>query len=251
MVRNNEDISVNDTDCYITAFGLSFKISNKYIYIESMQCFWNIILKVIVCLINQWAWAVRSYVCGYVIVGPQIMCGITLYEFLHIFHALMISEVLDADLRKTGHFYRTLQVLSTLRNEVQQGAFMVAIICGRVFTQAGSLAGFILVPWTNENLFWVTTYGVSGFYETVAVLVILGEMAEGFEKSKWMIKNRVNEHFTSRSQRSRKWATRFYQSCTPLKCKFGELNFVERLTPLNCLNLGNEIALNVLLLSRI
>lgn len=44
-----------------------------------------------------------------------------------------------------------------------------------------------------------------------------------------------------------KWKQRFYKSCSLVKIRFASTNFVDRLTPLACVDLANELTLEWLL----
>src|SRR5688572_20787385 len=45
-----------------------------------------------------------------------------------------------------------------------------------------------------------------------------------------------------------RWRRRFYRSCVSIKAMFGSFNFVDALTPLNCIDMGNDLTVNFLLL---
>lgn len=47
-----------------------------------------------------------------------------------------------------------------------------------------------------------------------------------------------------------KWTRRFFRSCAPIRVQLGSINFFDRLTVPNFVNFGNDITLQLILVSR-
>lgn len=90
------------------------------------------------------------------------------------------------------------------------------------------------------------------FVNTVLfLLVLLGGMANILDYSRQILTKRKRSRFVVGGnvgiRRNIRWVKKLYTSCRPVKFKFGKLNFVDRLTPLNCTVFANRLTLKLFL----
>ncbi len=211
----------------------------------------NFVVKIAIFAINHWAWAAGMFVVGYCCGGFFCLGVLSFVVFLHDFEKMTEGKT-EQSIYRSGLFYRKIQILSCLCNEVQQSIVMLAI-GGATLVLVFAANAIILLPWNRENaagllLFVIVTYNLS-FY----LLVCVGTMAEIFEESKDVLECLTGARRMTRRYQTPlrvKWRQTFFMSCTPIKFKFADLNFIERLTPLNCIMFAISQTVSVLLLNK-
>lgn len=85
---------------------------------------------------------------------------------------------------------------------------------------------------------------------TSSLLFCVGGFSEVHQESRLSFENISRRISKLRIRKERKWAERFVKSCGLIKIKFGGNNFVEELTPLNCLSHATQLAVQILLYTR-
>ncbi len=149
--------------------------------------------------------------------------------------------------------YRNIQVLNILCNEAQKNVLMPFVILVGIGMESMGTAALLRISWNYENMFWLMCFGVLAVTAILAILLVLGGMAQTFQESKSILarlqKKNCGVRLKPRKGRlASKWRKRFYWSCTPVKIRVGEINFIDRHTPLNCLNFANGLTVNILLI---
>ncbi len=212
---------------------------------------WNAAVKFAVSLANHWSWTAGVFSVAYCSAGILVLCVLSFGDFVQIFRQMSSSES-DDKIYETGLFYRKLQVMGCLCNEVQQSDLMLVILfAGTLQLTIGTTAAF-WVSWTSENAVGLALYGVCMYDMVLLLLICVGAMAEIFEEYEQALhglKRRGMRH-THSGCRLRKWKERFYLSCTPIKFKYGRFNFVDRQTPLNCLMFAVTQSVSLILLGK-
>ncbi len=149
---------------------------------------------------------------------------------------------------KRAKVFRQLQLLNGSLNGIQKGPPILAFIFTFIVIEAFALSTLIgsntIDLRMKATLFIVTVDCFMG------LLIIVGQMGMVNQKSSSLIETMKNSHkHLEMSVGDRKWEHRFYRSCSALKILIGSTNFVDELTPLNCLNFSIDCTVNLLLLS--
>lgn len=150
-------------------------------------------------------------------------------------------------IKKIMLHYRTLQILATMMNDIQQMSLVSPIITFAIPLTA--FAASVLI----RSLQRIDRYAVVAVTANVlingaaALLLILGCMAQLLQESEKCLKN-INTIVADFPEvNGRNAFKKFFKSCPVVKAKFGSINFVERLTPVNCINFINDLTLQMLL----
>lgn len=215
--------------------------------------FLNLFIKLLIFLINHWAWLVSATIAVYVIAGLQILCSLSFGDFVYMVDNMCEFSTKAANY-KTCLVYRSVQILNGLANEVQKDIFMLVIMCTTVFMYAVAMTGISLVPWTSNNVISLACFMSMVIYDLILILTMLGGMANIYQDSQRLLRKQRKIKYISSSKIIPKLVKHsetqaFYLSCSPIRFKFGELNFVDRLTPLNCTVFAQKVTLQFHLLS--
>lgn len=168
-----------------------------------------------------------------------------------------------------------LQVLGTLMNEIQQKAMVTSIITCAIWIHCLALNVLIKMPNGHGDLIFFFVFLFLTVEAWGAVSVCVGGWSQVYIQSE---KN--SQHFARNLAKTKMPARclkqgnafkqvasvvassnmeagrrryvlelkRFYKSCSYVKVKFGSLNFIERLTPLNCMDTSLALTVNLLLI---
>lgn len=149
--------------------------------------------------------------------------------------------------------YRMLQILGILSNQIQQRLLIPAIFIAAVPMQAFALHMLIRLPLANgRNLGKLLMFIEVVFNCSLVFLVLLGGMSKVYLQSSKCLDQmkRLNSSNSGINLRSNKWLQRFCRSCSLIKVRFASINFIDELTPLNCVNFSNDLSMQLLLLSK-
>lgn len=146
--------------------------------------------------------------------------------------------------------YRHIKLLSTLCNEIQQKMMMIPLLATAILANAASLATLTHIQFVSKN--WIITCILMTAYvdSTLMVLFTLGGMVTINRRSKAFIETLESYHIRGLGDTDWKWISTFRRSCQRLKIKFGDNNFIEKLTPLKCLHCAARLTLQILLCER-
>ncbi|CAL8146090.1 unnamed protein product [Orchesella dallaii] len=213
----------------------------------------KMILKVFLFLFNHYLWAAGLY---------------ALAVFMNWFHNLG-TFILRCSLKKYLHnclhngkvyptaqetlVYREIQVLSILNNIINQTVIFV-LTTGVIFLLALCLTATIRLEWHMEHMLAVAFFGIISIDCFLFLLVCVGGMVGPYVESRKALETLKRQHpssgFARRGSRySFRWLQRYVKSCFLIKVKMGKDNFLEELTPLNCVNLAISVTVNILLLT--
>lgn len=151
--------------------------------------------------------------------------------------------------------YRTLQVLGTIMNGVQQKVWITYTIVGTIMCQCLSFSLVIKTIQTksyNHNLILLGVFSVVGLNDVLLLSFLVGGMAQVMEESHKLIRQWKKPPSTLGIKicREKLWESRFVKGCDIIKVRFGALNFIDKVTPLNCLDFANEITVHILLIAQ-
>lgn len=128
---------------------------------------------------------------------------------------------------------------------------MVPTLIGGCVLELGiALAAVVNVPATPENVPILVVMGMACVDAALVLICGLHGLADVHEKSKKINHAHRLNMPALKSRTERKWTEQFIKSCGAIKLKFGGNNFVEKLTPINCISHAFQIAVQIMLLVR-
>ncbi|CAL8146960.1 unnamed protein product [Orchesella dallaii] len=210
----------------------------------------NSLLKVMVFIVNHWNWAFAVNVSAHLLVTTQILCTMSLRKYLNAFMNI-ISNTTNSKRRvsEASVTYRNIQVLALLTNILVNTAVTGLVFCTILMVALG-LAGFVRLEWVTCNFLSLAFCFMMVLDGMFALIVLLGGMVGVYLESKWVFQAlRRNLSVCTTEKYKRKFLSRFYKSCRFIRIKLGSINFVDTLTPLNCVNFAVNLAVQVLLIT--
>lgn len=203
------------------------------------------IVKLGVFSLNIWVWWFSVNGTAFILITVNIIATVMTHDCIRLFwEKLKTSESIYED----ALLYRQIQIFNVLNNFVQQGCLGVFIICTTLMI---SNCFSLLISTLNEiNIFMTVTFLLVAVNSTIAILLFLGGMVSVHLESKKKLLNIRRLELTYYSRAVRRWARRFWRSCEIIKFKFGSNNFIEKQTPLKCLDFAINLTVQFLLLSR-
>lgn len=156
--------------------------------------------------------------------------------------------------KRSGNYiisYRTLQLLGNLLNECQQESLSRAQIPTAIGAQCVGTAA--LIKMKSMGIFTYLMIAQIAFNGFLCQILLLGMMSKVFVGSK-----RVQQHCNrvvclyrgpGIHGMNRRLARRYIRSSGLIKAKFGSSNFIDSVTPLNCVDLANALTVQLLLIS--
>lgn len=159
-------------------------------------------------------------------------------------------------MEKSGEFeegtsiYRHIQLIASLCNDIQQKQMLPALIVGCTFFFAISLAFLVQISFSIGNLSIIILMLVQCVDSAFFIVLSLSTMATVFKESQ-LATQKIKAYLSMMADgKAKKWIRTFLKSCGVIKMKLGGNNFVEELTPLNCMSHGLQIAVQIILLWR-
>lgn len=146
--------------------------------------------------------------------------------------------------------YRTLQYLGILQNEILQRVLLTSVIFSSIFTQSCTCALLVSTYNSITNWFELALVTVTVVNTFPILLVLLGNLASVYVISKKCLQTQNKEMlctFTGNMSKIRA-ERKYLRSCQCIKVGFGDLNFVDQTTPLNCIDFTNNLTVQILLL---
>lgn len=130
---------------------------------------------------------------------------------------------------------------------------MTVLIVAAVIIQSLSTTTLVRLTWSLGNFPDIAVFSIIWVDATLACVVCVGGLAGVYSQSlkvhqKMRAKIRSFTTMPTRKMMNLKWYQRFWKSCPLIKIRFGGFNFVDRETPLNCIHMANELAVQLLLL---
>lgn len=146
---------------------------------------------------------------------------------------------------------RMLQVLTVIMNEIQQKELVTGLVVAATLAQAFCMTLVVKLLTSGDNLVQIMMFAVVLVDCVMLLTVLLGNMACVNTQSQET--HRCMKDFIRSNKlqgRSRRWLEKFWQSFSMNKVRFGSLNYIEKLTPLNCIDYANELTAELLLITR-
>lgn len=240
---------------YLVVYGVHIRIPCK----SSLAGFWllaecgfrdlghfNILVKLTVFLVNHWIWWLVMHIPPFV--GNIVVFGaLEFTQYINGFK-LMCCETLLCN-STIVMFYRNMQVLAVFMNEIQQWCINSITALFVVVLQAVSLAALTRQSWTAKYFVSVLFFLYALITSVIVKVGVFGLFARVNIQSEEMIKllsKRYGRYIRNRTS-NKKQCLCFYKSCNNIKVRFGSINYVDRLTPLNFIDFSNTLTVNLLL----
>lgn len=155
-----------------------------------------------------------------------------------------------SDIYKKTSIYRSIQILANILNDIQQNIIVPVTMLECIIALGVSLAMLVHTLPTSENIPIFIIMSNACVDTLLFLLISLGGLAAVCKESR-MILHKIKSGFSSVFRRREKmWIQRFVKSCGVIQMRFGGNNFVDDLTPLNCISHAAQLTLQILLLWR-
>lgn len=204
--------------------------------------------KIIVMLINMtlfWLGIVAAV--GFLLGNVQVLATLTLRDLLS--HLKVKAEVGTLSDKELSNGYRSVQILELLANEIQQRSTLPQALVICLGVQSVAVVDLIRAP--GMDLSTLALAGSMFINAMWFVVLFMSGMAGIYIESKLVHQKDANANADlGQTRKEKTWRRKFMRSCPFIKIRFGDLNFVEELTPLNCLDFGNHITVQLLLLTK-
>ncbi|CAL8121578.1 unnamed protein product [Orchesella dallaii] len=226
---------------------VSVELENENTTLRFINRAWAMLSKIFVLMVNH---VILSKGCSatlFCMVVLNILCMLKLHDHLK-------SENPDNWSTWQATKFREIQVFALLNNEINQNALLVFTF-SLILVISLEITAFVRMEWNAENFVALGFFSYSCFNSCFFLIIIMGGgMIAVYSTSKTLFelikrKQSCTGRFLNATQRlEKRWLTKFCRSCTPLRVKLGESNFLEELTPLNCINTAVDLTVNMLLL---
>ncbi len=185
----------------------------------------------------------------FIIINVSIIGAMLTRESLHAFWE---GSTRSNNIYKNVVVYRQFQILNTLSNLIQRNCLGLLIVVGIIVMASciGLLVGFFNGAENDTNIFLVAALVILTVDGILCYLVYLGGLVLVYTDCKRRLEFAKRLEWGCGSNADRRWVKRFWKSCDVLKTRFGEDNYLEELTPLNCIDMVFNLAVQFLLLSR-
>lgn len=156
-------------------------------------------------------------------------------------------------LYKLATQYRTVQLLGKLFNEILQRVFVSVILVYCVLRQA-ICSALVIVAYKmpQVNLVEVGVVGLMQLDTATALVVLIGGLSQVYATSSEVIYGcrKYSAAGSSFSKAKYRSEIKFLKSCSHVMVAFGELNYIDKVTPLNSIDFSNNLAVQFLLLGK-
>lgn len=157
---------------------------------------------------------------------------------------------------QTAKEYRILQVLGCLLNDVIQKVWLTWLIIATILCLSLSTSMVIqrmhTMSGSTEDVLITLVFSVIAIDYVMLLVFLVGGMAQLMMQSQelrcsWQ-KYMAKSVYTS--TKHKRWERRFLKSCTNIKVRFGEINYIESETPLSCIDFSTDLTVQFLILSQ-
>lgn len=196
--------------------------------------------KFIIFTFNYWAHTTLFSIAPLLFSGLLIFCSMNLERFIQV---LKLSKFTSDFMTN----YRSIQVLSSILLDVRLSVILGVLSVSLVVAQAFCLTIFTSLLTdkrlnTISNIFFVVSF-MGCFY---SLMGILGIQSRVYTASKQMIIAN-KQCITMDKGRPKRMKLQYLRSCYPIKIGLNLVNFVDRVTPLVCIDYANDLTVNLLL----
>lgn len=185
----------------------------------------------------------------------QIPVMILLHDCLRIFQTKFQNARSHKEVEEAWFLHKEIQILADLNNDIQKfclvSLYMVLAISLHAFSicslvrlaSKSNLTGDMIIPFLFFCILLLDSF--------LVIMVAFGGMSKLYLDSKKILsesRNTIHWKNLNLAKVNMKLVQKRARSCQTIKITFGQNNFVEELTPLNCLNASVGLAVQLLLL---
>lgn len=224
-----------------------FDIVNGYSLFKKLRGY---IMKCAIFILNTWMLTFGISGIQFQMIQIHIISVLTFRENIQLFWKL-IRESCSAVFTNIK-MYRQLQLFQILLNEVQKTCLGVVMVTSILGTCA-SLVLIVNVSSNSDegsNVFMTATLGLLVIDGTYILLVLLGGMVLTYSESNKTLERIRGLDVSNFNRKERSWFRMYWKSCTIIRIKFGDNNFVEDRTPLNCLDCVLDLTMEILIVMK-
>lgn len=137
-----------------------------------------------------------------------------------------------------------------LTNDIHKKVLILLFVNAVILIQVSSTTMLVKLEFSEENLILIGLFSLLLFNTTLGLPLVFGDMSGVYTRSGLVI-SRAKQHLGHLNvcKESRKLHAKFYKSCAVLGIRMGDINYFDRLTPLNCIDQANAMTVNILLLT--
>ncbi|CAL8129172.1 unnamed protein product [Orchesella dallaii] len=203
--------------------------------------------KILVYLANYFLWAFGLHSAIFVF-GTMTAAATCLRSFLKTYlieykntlHGKKRSNRKFPQQMKVAILYRQIQVMVNMFNDIHQKVMMSSTVLELILLQIVTFYMVIETEYSLSNLPYILLFGCIFVNAFIATLCLFGVMGSVYTDSVRILKGlKANEKIL--------WLKKFHLSCAPVKLQFGQNNFVEKVTALNCEDFFVKQSVNLLL----
>lgn len=217
----------------------------------SLESWYGYLVTAVVLVFNFWIWLTMLLGGAACTICVHMLCPVAIRDCIYSFWKLE-KDPGTVSFWKRCETYCQIQVVGAIHTDIQAGTLMTILILTITGVLPLSFVYTAQIRWTFDNIAKI----ISGAYLftvcLIAIVFVIGGHAGVWSDSKEMFKNLDRLNFTryaSLSGYERKLQQTFWKSCRNLvKVKFGVNNYVEDITPLNCLNCSAALVVQLFLL---
>ncbi len=227
-------------ECQVSTSGATFKVN-------VLQYIVHGIVKITIFLGNMWMWYFAAC-------GTMFMINV-----IHIIGPMMITNSIELlwrririyrGLHNDAQIYRQIQIFNILCNSLQHdclGVFMIGVM---IFLSMSLGLLVKLGSSLDSGVVIVALLGIVIIDSGFTLLVILGGMVAVHTASEEILAEAKRLGTANLPRNIKMWTKKFWRSCDKVKIRFGDNNFLDKLTPLRCLDTSLNWTIQVLLLLR-
>lgn len=213
-----------------------------------LQAFINRVAKTAIFLGNIWIWFNMLGGAMSLTILIQIVGAMMSQECVRIFYKQLKSS---KNIYKATLVYRQLYILNEISNIILQYC-MAIFICTLITEFSIVLSTLITLSngnYEESNWLIIASIVIMCYGGLLCMLALLGGLVSVFKESREVLSSSKLLETRYECRKDRKWARRYWKSCSVFKMKFGDNNFLEDLTPLKCLDFSFDLTIQFWLLS--
>ncbi|CAL8068839.1 unnamed protein product [Orchesella dallaii] len=204
-------------ECLISSYHGDWSISSRF-------------QLMIICIIVMWLFVDITEDFAMFYVQFTVVQSYCLYRYVQLVDKLIATNPNLAI--KHLPLYRQIQILNHYYNAFQKNDLIIAQEYVVIF---GLIISVFTLIFLGSDMFLpqFILYSLTGFDAAILLLVCNTTMGQMYSASKQFCTRKKDKILSNQVVNvQRKWIQRYLKSCAILKCNFGDVNFIEELTPL-------------------
>lgn len=224
---------------------------------ENVTTWKSVLFKLGVFLGNHFIWSFGFQATIFVIIMIMVLGTLILLDCLKIFWIQFSKAKSTVSRNEAMKLYREVQILGNLCNDIQQKIMVTSLVLIGIVIHAFTFSSFVRLIGHTEldlsiRLMSLMMFGMLAADTLVVIVVVFGGMSMLHKKSCFIIQDvrqlLHDSQISNLTSTERKCYLKWIKSCSIVKIKFGTVNFIEELTPLNLLSCSHGLSIQLLLL---